>query len=1034
MPTLMRTPTLLPPLRRAARGALGLLPLWLAACGGAGDLQPYYTGQSPRIKGLSVVSEPGNIGGGPLRIDGSGFGDDPTAITVIIGSQNAQVVGVTEDGIDVIVPRGPLEGGPVDVRVGTIGGQARARGAYTYDMAVGAPDNKDFYRDEVAYIAVTNDGLSCLGGLGFDEGTAAGLPCDDTFVFTGLAGLEGRGEAIDFYYPRLHALYTGYRGGFGGAHDLSWEKWSVQTPPQDLVQVDIEGFYSDQRTEIKNFTLVNLDVERLLEADTPAYRWDGDTLVDLSENERRGVILPDGLPDGRRWCADPAAMADFAFAGAEGEGCTGEPYTPVSVSGTFMTPVDCAAPGAMEYDLAELRFCQPDEYQNTRSYRFEPEWPVGEYFFYGARPGEASWEPEEVLDVTAPAHVLLEVPELGVKPTELVLPPYSRFLGTSGFNYDALFGASDASVYPYFAMVGFDDVCADSDGDGLTTGNDVAATFEWAPSGVELSGGGDIVGARTYVRLNISWAGLGWIGGEGVMMKATITVPDAHNVDPETGNSRIEVPASLLYQLPSARQDIGGSGDSFKWGDPLRTDYGFILMVAERITEYAVKAPLAIGGRGGDATAAGAPAKGDGTLVFAYSTGDIGYLLYGIGPDGYASWVNPTDGGDTCTDCADNDGDGWADATDPDCAALGDNEDGRNDGSTTCNDGEDNDGDGLVDAEDPACKDGRDAEANCADGEDNDADGWIDVADPDCQRAGGTLDPAANELGLGDTTCNDGEDNDGDGLVDAEDESCATARAREGNCADGEDNDGDGWTDALDPECAPEGTGIEAVVDLLSPNCDDGEDNDGDGWVDSEDPDCRTTASEERGFSAAGCNDGVDNDGHGDVDRADLACARAGATGDEEPVRVAGCADGRDNDADGYVDGGDPDCELPPYTSERLLAWPEGSGPEVLACYNGVDDDGDGDVDALDSACVDALGLPSGWTRAEDPSAPDCSDGVDGDDDGWPDASDPDCLTGVDELGFGLSACNDGLDNDGDLAFDADDPECVDAADDDEAG
>lgn len=868
--------------RRAApalRGARSLLPLLLAACGGTPELPDYYEGRGPKISGLSVESEPGNIGGGALRIEGSGFGDDPTAITVVIGSQNAEVLRVDEGAIEVIVPRGPLEGGPVDVQVGTVGGQARARDAYTYDMAVGTGAATDFYRDEVAYIAVTNDGLSCLGGLGFDEGTAAGLPCDDSFVFTGLAGLEGRGEAIDFYYPRLHALYTGYRGGFGGAHDFSWEAWSVQTPPQDLVQVDIEGFYSDQRTEIKDFTLVNLDVARLLEAETPAYRWDGDTLVDLSENERRGEIIPDGLPDGRRWCADPAALAAFSFAGAEGEGCTGEPYSPVSVSGSFMTPVDCAADAALTYDLAELRFCQPDEYQNTRSYRFEPEWPVGEYFFYGARPGEASWEPEEVLDAAAPAHVRLEVPELGVKPTDLVLPPYSRFLGTSGFNYDALFRDSDPSLYPYFALVGFDDVCADSDGDGLTTGEDVAATFEWAPSGVALSEGGGIVGARTYVRLTISWAGLGWLGGEGVMMKATITVPDAYNVDPDTGNSRVEVPASLLYQLPSARQDIGANADGFKWGDPLRTDYGFILMVAERITEYAVKAPLAIGGRGGDETASGAPAKGDGTLVFSYSTGDIGYLLYGVGPDGYASWVNPTDGGDTCTDCADNDGDGWADALDPDCNALGDEEDGRNDGATTCNDGEDNDGDGLVDAEDPACADGRGAEANCADGEDNDGDGWIDGGDPDCQRAGGSLDPSANELGFGDTTCNDGEDNDEDGLIDAEDESCALARGAEGNCSDGVDNDGDGWTDADDPECSPGAAGVERELDLRSPTCDDGLDNDGDGWTDADDPDC-TAGPDELGFGSSACNDGLDNDLDLQIDAEDPDCADA-LDGDE---------------------------------------------------------------------------------------------------------------------------------------------------------
>ncbi len=56
-----------------------------------------------------------------------------------------------------------------------------------------------------------------------------------------------------------------------------------------------------------------------------------------------------------------------------------------------------------------------------------------------------------------------------------------------------------------------------------------------------------------------------------------------------------------------------------------------------------------------------------------------------------------------CFDGLDNDGDGWTDALDPDCA-TGTDELGY--GTSTCNDGIDNDGDGRIDAADPQCTQG----------------------------------------------------------------------------------------------------------------------------------------------------------------------------------------------------------------------------------------------------------------------------------------------------------------------------------------
>ena len=63
--------------------------------------------------------------------------------------------------------------------------------------------------------------------------------------------------------------------------------------------------------------------------------------------------------------------------------------------------------------------------------------------------------------------------------------------------------------------------------------------------------------------------------------------------------------------------------------------------------------------------------KVDGDLVFAYSTGDMGYF----------SFDNPLDAVDDCSDCIDNDGDGWVGRQDPDCAG----DEGEINATTACN-------------------------------------------------------------------------------------------------------------------------------------------------------------------------------------------------------------------------------------------------------------------------------------------------------------------------------------------------------------
>ena len=111
------------------------LPSLLVACQGE-DLSEYYTGSPPDVTGLSVDSEPGNVGGQVATLSGSGFGDDPGGVTVVFGANNAELLSVSDSSIELVIPRGPLEGGAVDIRVGTTGGQTTAEGLYTYDVTL----------------------------------------------------------------------------------------------------------------------------------------------------------------------------------------------------------------------------------------------------------------------------------------------------------------------------------------------------------------------------------------------------------------------------------------------------------------------------------------------------------------------------------------------------------------------------------------------------------------------------------------------------------------------------------------------------------------------------------------------------------------------------------------------------------------------------------------------------------------------------------------------------------------------------------
>lgn len=886
---------------------LAFLPGMLTACQlFSSPFDEYYgDGSAPTISAVEPVSSVGNVGGEIVTISGSNFGKEPKAVLVMFGNSNAQIVSLSDNEIQVRAPRGPLSGGAVDVKVGTAGGQSRADDGFEYQV------NRELDQ-ELAYIAVSNDYFSCYAGAG----SPVRQGCE-TFAYSGYTGLEGYSEFLEYAFPRLHTSQLGSKGGFAGNHDESPGRWTVENPPHDINTFDLEGLYEDRRINIGEFFLRNDEL------------------------------------DGEQYCVNENEFASYTYPGGVESDGTYFPPSTLSYSGD-LTDSECDASRSVEYDIDEVRFCQVQDYNEPYKYAYESDWPVGAYFFTN----DKDWSD---LDDLGPVEIEVHLPGIadengigaGDEFAKLTLPEYSVFTayrgsGTSGDDVQGLF---------------LQKACDDTNGDGAFTLDDALVRWEWTPSSFEQeitdrasAQYGDVTSVRTYVRATLSLFTLGWLGGEGTPLRATITVEDDHNFDPETGVSYLELPAGVIYQFPTTFDDLGlesgpgGVGTTMQWGQPNRADYGYTVAAMERVTEYTIKAK--VDGREGD-------------IVFAYSTGDMGLVNSSSG------FVNPLDE-DSCNNCVDDDGDGWADQDDPDCTeprpgqGAVPSEDRFAEGLYSCNDGQDNDNDGLIDADDDDCEDGRDGETNCFDGIDNDTDGYVDAEDGECDLDRG-------------------------------------------------------------------GSGFELGDDDASWVCADGLDNDADGWTDLDDPDCESTADVETGFGDTPCNDGIDNDGHGDIDSADPTCARLGGAGESEDPNFRGdCTDATDNDGDGYVDGNDPDCEQSPYNREDELFSSDAAAP---ACYNGVDDDADGYVDAADPGCVNLSGDPDGYTPDEDSGAPGftmCADTVDNDGDGWTDAADPDCDSGVAELGLGATQCNDGTDNDGDGAADAADAECTDAADDDE--
>jgi hypothetical protein len=807
------------------------LPLLLAvACGG--QQAGYYddgAGKAPSISGFTEggESERGNVGGQEVILNGSGFGDDDTAVVVYFGSLNADILEVSDEQIRLRTPRGPIKGGAVDIAVATPHGVADASGGYLYDMG------KLYHENEVGYLVATNYWMSCYGGADdLDVGC-------DTITYTGFSGIEGKSEFFEFAFPRIHTPNVGFYAGI----DVSPDEWTIESPGQ------------------VNFPYLSFVIDDL------RFNVNDDLTEDGSNFMLKNSVWAD-----EEWCSDLSTQTSWDFPGAPGV-----PASSVTATGSILDegnkccdPVleDCAPEDNLSLALDTLSFCETLDYGEAHTFEYEAAWPAGENFFAGDKTNKG---PRKA------AKVDLTVTDAGIEDLRLKLPKPMIVEAPQGF--------SVLGDIPSLWTVGggFSD-CFDNDGDGNTGLDETAFTFEWEPADLDnlspAEEGSAIVSANTYVRVSLTYLAMGWLGGEGYPVRATITVPDKNNYDKDTGKSSVSMPVETLYQLPAADGNWGGEGSTtqgpsgrFSYGDSSQRGYGYVVVTVDRVTEYGIAAP----GFTGDVQLDDASKPP--VVVFAYVTGDFGFF----------SWENPLSGG-ICGNCLDDDGDGWSDADDPDCA-----------------------GDEPTESTTKYCigENGFAAACECSDGIDNDGDDLIDGQDSDCSGPD-------DEIEGGDP------------------------------CVDGEDNDGDGWIDGDDTEC-DNGSGREEGLDAAEFSCSNGVDDDLDGWIDSADPGCGTgTDLEDDGLSGSVCNDGIDQDGHGDADALDPHCAANGADHDaEEPVYKSQCLNELDDDGDGYIDANDPGCEVEPY-------WDEAATPLegfLTECTDEIDNDGDTFTDAADLGC-----------------------------------------------------------------------------------
>ena len=185
------------------------LLLFLVACA-EDELPMYWSGSGPVIEGHYPLGVDSLLGGETLTISGQ---DLTGTQTVIVGGRNAEILSVSDQAVEVIVPKGSPGGGLVDVSVVTDQGQSTMEACFEY-----ASPGSALWSEERTSAALYNircpielqtqtpsNGFRSLWWCGFEGGWAdaygfGGASPQPSFAaelmgFAGLNTLPAKGES-----------------------------------------------------------------------------------------------------------------------------------------------------------------------------------------------------------------------------------------------------------------------------------------------------------------------------------------------------------------------------------------------------------------------------------------------------------------------------------------------------------------------------------------------------------------------------------------------------------------------------------------------------------------------------------------------------------------------------------------------------------------------------------------------------------------------------------------------------------------------
>ncbi len=742
------------------------LLLLLLGCGpvNLGDNPAYYDegGTPPTLSGVTPDDETGNVGGQTLTIQGSNFGDDPSQVMVVFNGRNAEILSVSDTEIVVVAPHGPIEGGPVDVTVGTLDGQATLEDGYTYTV-------DDVTSGQTAYVMISE------------------------LSFSGDYLLDGGAELYEIAYPRVHTPLVGY----WGAADTAGE-WKFEIPDTALYAEWVD----DLRVDIGDRLVLEIpSADRLNKADRNiCYRPDYDfTYLGGTEGgvsfDRLTVNgrLSDGLDcDGPgelqydrsklEFCKapsttvrDPRYVLDWPV--TDSEGFSIDPIAAVTQDKEILE--DAATEVVLDLDPSDdqdgVTLFLPERFsaRGTKGFTVSED-DAEQQALWGGYGVNTCFDDNKdgraTLDETA-----LRWEWLPTEEDEEALLAAAQAANPNGVVEDVRVYVSASVIYGAFSWLGLE-------------GYSARASIEVPDSAGALEMPAWVL--YEFPTIDASFGGTRLSSSAGVNY-AYLLLSLARVVEYRVNTEQGEV----VFAFVNA--ELGASG----WDHPLDQDGCGDCQDND-----------------GDGWAddEDPDCNRDGTeeLGFGDSTCNDGLDNDEDGEiDGADSTCeDANDGEDNCSDGRDNDRDGFTDEEDCECIA-GLSEDGGT-VDISCCDEVDDDADGWIDRADPDCEDGQEelgfGEDVCNNGLDDDGNGDIDALDPFCLEAGADSSKEAPNPREG---CDDGEDNDLDGYTDQNDPGCEypsydaedTEPTSSGGlvltCYDGLDNDEDTLIDALDPDC-----------------------------------------------------------------------------------------------------------------------------------------------------------------------------------------------------------------------------------------